>query len=130
MIRALLVDDHPAILWAVRRLLEQGSNVEVVGEARDGEEAIRELGRLKVDVVVLDIYMPKTDGFGVMRALARMPASPKVVVLSSNGSPGVKERIMAAGADAFVAKRNAFKELLPAIRAVISRGQDVATQAE
>lgn len=116
MIRALLVDDHPAILWTVRRLLEQGNNVQVVGEARDGEEAIRELDRLEVDVVVLDIYMPKTDGFGVMRALARMATRPKVVVLSSNGSPSVKERVMAAGADAFVAKRNAVKELLPAIR--------------
>lgn len=115
MIRALLVDDHPAILWAVRRLLEQGSNVEVVGEARDGEEAIRELMRLKVDVVVLDIYMPHIDGFGVLRALGRMAARPKVVVLSTHGSHAVKERVLAAGADAFVTKANAFKELLPAI---------------
>lgn len=116
MIRALLVDDHPAILWAVRRLLEQGSNVQVVGEARDGEEAIRELTKLEVDVVVLDIYMPNIDGFGVMRALGKMAKSPKVVVLSMNGASAVKERVLAAGADAVVSKRNAVKELLPAIR--------------
>lgn len=127
MIRALLVDDHPAILWAVRRLLEQSNKVEVVGEARDGDEAIRELANTKVDVVVLDLFMPNIDGFGVLRALARMAASPKVVVLTANGSHAVKERVLAAGADTFVSKANAYKELLPAIREAVGswkRGAD------
>lgn len=119
MIRALLVDDHPAILWAVRRLLEQDGNVEIVAEAHDGLEAMRELDKGEVDVVILDIYMPDTDGFGVLRALEKKETSPKVVVLSMSGSHGVQEKALAAGADAFVSKRRAVKELLPAIREAV-----------
>lgn len=119
MIRVVLVDDHPAILWAVRRLLQQSDDVEVVAEARDGEELLRELNTLEVDVVLLDIHMPRMDGFAVLKALKTMPQSPKVVVLTTNGSTAVQEKALSAGASAFVPKQVAYKELVPAIRRAV-----------
>lgn len=119
MIRALLVDDHPAIRHAVRRLLEGSGDVEVVAEAVDGEQALEEIERLEPDVVLLDIYMPRMNGFAVLQALREKLPRPKIVVLSMNGSDSTRQKALAAGAHAFVPKRAAYNELLPAIRVAV-----------
>ncbi len=120
MIRTLLVDDHPAILWAIRRLLEQSDDVHVAGEAQDGKEALRKLDGLDVDVVLLDIFLPEMDGFAVLEALEKMPERPTVLVVSANDTAAVEEKVRAAGADGFVPKAKAYKKLLPAIREIVA----------
>lgn len=120
MIRTLIVDDHPAILWAIRRLLEQSEDMQVVGEAQNGEEALRKLDGLDVDVVLLDIYLPQMDGFAVLKALDEMPESPTVLVVSANDAASTKEKVLALGADGFVPKEKAYQKLLPAIREVVA----------
>lgn len=120
MIQALLVDDHPAILWAMRRLLEQSDDVHVAGEAQDGEEALRKLDGLDVDVVLLDIFLPEMDGFAVLEALEKMPERPTVLVVSANDTATIEKKVRAAGADGFVPKAKAYKKLLPAIREVVA----------
>lgn len=69
MIEVLIADDEPPARAKLRLLLGQEEDVEIVGEARDGEEAIREVRRLRPQVVFLDIRMPQRDGFGVIEAL-------------------------------------------------------------
>ena len=121
MIRAVVVDDHTRLRQLVRRLLEHSGEIEVVGEASDREQALVQVIRLKPDVLLLDIHMPRLDGLGVLKALEQMLEHPKGVVLTLDGRNGVKERILAAGASALVPKRILFEELLPAIRAVMQR---------
>lgn len=72
MVRVLLVDDHPVFRHGMRSLLEAVPDVEVVGEGRDGSEAVELAGRLRPDVVVMDLNMPELDG---VEATRRSPAS-------------------------------------------------------
>lgn len=130
MIRALLVENHPTVRKMTRRLLERNADIEVVGEAADGEQGLQDIHRLQPDVVLLDIFMPRKDGISVLEALRASLKRPKVVVLSMNNTSGLRETVLAAGADAFVAKRRAVEQLLPTIRAVVQRGRDVATPTE
>ena len=120
MIRALLVDDHPGMRRAVRRLLERDGEVEVVGEVEDGEQALLVLDRLMPDVMLLDVNMPHMDGFEVLQTLRKKARRTKVVVLTMYGSADVRERALAAGAEAMVTKQRAYSELLPAIREAVA----------
>ena len=69
-LRVLVVDDEPLGRRAIRQLLLSQTDVEVVGEARNGREAVRLLQELKPDLVFLDVQMPEMDGFAVLRAIA------------------------------------------------------------
>lgn len=119
MIRALVVDDHARVRQLVRRLLESSGEVEVVGEAGDGEQALLQVQRLKPDVLLLDIHMPRLDGLGVLKALGQMVERPKVVVLTLDGRNGIREKVLAAGAGALIPKRMLFDKLIPAVRTVL-----------
>ena len=119
MIRALVVDDHPQVRQAVRRLLEYGGEVKVVGEADDGTKALLAIEELAPDIVLLDVNMPGMDGFAVLGALRYKSKAPKVVVLTMYGDSDMKARALAMGASAVVSKQRTYRELLPAIRAVV-----------
>lgn len=116
MIRTLIVDDHDTMRRVVRMLLERSGEVTVVAEAQDGAQALRAISEHKPDVVVLDIYMDRLDGFGVLNALQKMPVRPRVVMLSMNDSSAVAERALAGGASAFVPKKQAHARLLEAVK--------------
>jgi NarL family two-component system response regulator LiaR len=82
-ISVLIADDHPVVREGLRTFLSLQDDLDVAGEAADGEEAVAKVGELLPDVVVLDLVMPKLDGLGVLRALrTRVPAA-RVVVLTS-----------------------------------------------
>lgn len=117
MIRTLIVDDHDTMRRVVRLLLERSGEVKVVGEAKDGAQALRAIADQKPDVVVLDIYMDRLDGFEVLSALQKMPVRPQVVMLSMNDSSAVAEKALASGASAFVPKKLAHARLLDAVKA-------------
>lgn len=116
MIRTLIVDDHNSMRRVVRMLLERSGEVKVVAEAQDGAQALRAITEHQPDVVVLDIYMDRLDGFGVLSALQKMPHPPKVVMLSMNDSSAVADRALNSGASAFVPKKMAHAQLLNAVR--------------
>ena len=103
MARVLLVDDALYIRDVLRRALREAGH-EIVGEAGDGREAIVEFGRLRPDVVVLDIVMPEFDGLSVVRAVRRMDASARVVVHSAFAYPDKVVEAIEAGATTFVGK--------------------------
>jgi DNA-binding NarL/FixJ family response regulator len=103
-IRVLLVDDSPAFLRAAARWLGAEKALEVVGTARDGGEAIREVERLRPDLVMMDLRMARVSGIEATRAIKRLPDPPRVVIMTIE-EPSLHEPLVAAaGADGFVAK--------------------------
>jgi two-component system chemotaxis response regulator CheB len=101
--RVLLVDDSDASRAAVRAILEGACGATVVGTARDGEEALREALRLRPDLVLLDLHMPRMDGFTFLRLLMARQPTPVVVVSSQAGRSDVFKALELGALD-FVAK--------------------------
>ena len=103
-VRVLVVDDSAFARQVVRRVLERGDDIEVVGVARDGAEALEKIALTAPDVITLDLVMPEVDGLGVMAALPR-EGGPRVVVVSSAGaSTELGAAALAAGAVDLVEK--------------------------
>ncbi|MCL4515816.1 MAG: response regulator transcription factor [Firmicutes bacterium] len=117
-IKILVADDHSVLRAGLRLLLNAQPDMEVVGEAADGEDAVGKTLELKPDVVLLDISMPLVNGF---EALARIrggwPAA-RILVLSMHEDEGYLTKVLKAGAAGYVPKKAADTELLSAIRAV------------
>ena len=100
----LIVDDHPSFRATARALLES-EGFDVVGEARDGREALEQAELLRPEVILLDVQLPDTTGFEVARALAHSNGiGPVVVLVSSRDGSDYGEQISASGARGFVAK--------------------------
>ncbi len=121
-IRVLLVDDHAMLRQGLRNLLQNYGNVEVVGEAADGEEAVALATRLDPSVIVMDINMPKMNGIeATARIHGQAPHLP-IIGLSVNGLEH-GSAILRAGAKAFVSKEAAVDRLYVAILNVMSLGE-------
>jgi len=116
MIRTLIVDDHDSMRRVIRALLERSGDIEIVGEARDGVQALQAIANLSPHVVVLDIFMRRMDGFQVLAALSQARQHPRVVMLSMNDSSDMVQRALAGGASAFVSKKMAHAELVEAVK--------------
>ena len=110
-IRVLLADDTPAILRFLRFALEEDGRFEVVGEAADGAEAIQVTAAEHPDAVVLDLAMPVIDGLQAIPEIRRQSPDTKIVVLSGFLADDMEEQARAAGADGYLEKGSAFKEL-------------------
>ena len=124
MIRVLLADDQALLRGAFKVLLASEPDMEVVGEAADGQEAINQVRALRPDVVLMDIRMPRLDGLEATRAIARDPdlASTHVLILTTfEGDEYVFEAIR-AGASGFLLKECEPSELLQAVH-IIARGE-------
>lgn len=120
MIRVLLVDDHPRVRRAIRRLLERSGEVEVIAEAADGKQALEQLENSEPDAIILDVQMPRMDGFSLLERLKTCPARPKIIVLSMFTAAETRRNALAAGAHGFVAKQEAYHQLLPTLRAALA----------
>jgi DNA-binding NarL/FixJ family response regulator len=114
-IRILLVDDQAAIRRGLRMSLGLESDLDVVGEAGDGVEALKLAGELKPDVVIMDIEMPKMDGMKAAEELHTVAPGAAVVILSLHDSLVMRARAREAEA-AFVAKHEGVSALIAAIR--------------
>src|SRR5262249_46003733 len=121
--QVLLADDHTLFLDAVEKLIED--NCDVVGRAADGERLLAEAIRLKPDVVVLDMAMPRLNGLEATRQLKQSAPDTRIVFLTMNEDPDVAAEAFRAGASAYVLKRSAASELLAAIRDVARHGSYV-----
>ena len=101
--RVLIVDDHAGFRGLARRILEEGG-FDVVGEARDAAEALREARSLEPDLVLLDIHLPDGDGYQVSSELTGDPHPPAVVLTSTHEPDDVIPAVEASGARGFVPK--------------------------
>jgi DNA-binding NarL/FixJ family response regulator len=115
MIRVLLADDEELVRTGLRMILGAEPDLEVVGEAVDGEQALREVDELAPDVLLLDLRMPDVDGLGVLRRLP--PGAPPVVVLTTFDTDANVQEALAAGAAGFLLKDAPAAQLVAAIRA-------------
>jgi len=118
MIRVFIVDDQLLVRQGLRALLEMDSDIEVAGEAGDGEEAIARMAAGGIDVVLLDIRMPKKNGIEVLRELG--DALPPTLILTTFEDAQVVLDGIRAGARGFLLKDVSFEQLIGAIRAVHS----------
>jgi len=119
-VRILLVDDHPIVRQGLRTLLEGRSGWQVVGEASDGIEAFDKFDALQPDVVVLDLFMPGTDGFEVLRVMEKAGLRVASVVLTASESHPDYVQVVRLGARGLVLKGDTPEKLFSAIRAVAS----------
>ena len=125
-IRVLLVDDHPVVLRGLRALLGREPGLEIVGEALDGESAVRAARELAPDIVVTDISMPGLDGIEVTRQILQNAPRTRVVVLSMEADRLTMAEAFQAGASAYVSKCCPPEEIVSAVRAVAA-GQTYVT---
>jgi DNA-binding NarL/FixJ family response regulator len=105
-IRVLIVDDHAVVREGLRTFLDLQDGIEVVGEAGDGEQAVREAERLRPDVVLVDLVMPKLDGVQTMRALRERVPLARAVVLTSYLDDERLLPAIRAGAAGYLLKRS------------------------
>ncbi len=117
-IRVALVDDQQLVRAGFRMVLESQPDIEVVAEASDGEAAITELARVRADVVLMDVQMPRVDGISATRELLRSVDAPKVVVLTTFDNDDYVVQAIAAGASGFLLKDAPPEDLLSAVRTV------------
>ena len=117
-IRVILVDDHAVVRSGLRRVLEAGSDIEVVGEASNVRDAVFEVRARKPDVIVMDVVMPGTSGIeGTPLVLHEAPDA-KVLVLSMQDDPRYVREAFAQGASGYVLKEAADTEVVEAVRQV------------
>lgn len=117
-IRVVIADDHAVVRAGLTALFEAQTDVEVVGEASDGEEACQMVDALNPDVVVMDLTMPGTGGIEATKRIRQRDAAPKVLVLTMHDDPGFVRAAIDAGASGYLVKRAAGDELTTAVRRV------------
>jgi len=128
VVRVLVVDDHPVVRSGLVGMLGTCEDLDVVGEAADGEEALARVAALAPDVVLMDLRMPRLDGAGATaRIVAEHPAS-RVLVLTTYDTDGDIVRAVEAGATGYVLKDTPLPQLLDAVRAA-ARGETVLAPA-
>jgi DNA-binding NarL/FixJ family response regulator len=116
-IRVLIVDDHAVVREGLRTFLELQDGFEMAGEAADGEAGVRAAERLRPDVVLMDLVMPRLDGVGAMRELRRRLPSARVIVLTSFADDARLLPAIRAGAAGYLLKDVEPRELARAVRA-------------
>jgi DNA-binding NarL/FixJ family response regulator len=117
-IRILLADDHPVVRAGLRALLDAEPDMEVVGEAASGEEAVEQVRHVHPDIVVMDIAMPGGGGLEATRRLRDLGSEPRVLVLTVHAEERYLLPVLQAGASGYVRKSSAHTDLLEAIRRV------------
>jgi len=120
-IRVLIADDHGLMREGVKALLTATEDIDVVGEAEDGNEAVSEVRRLDPDVVLMDVAMPGLGGLEATLVIRKEKPDVKILVLTQYDDREYVSRFLKAGASGYVLKKAAAAELVAAIRAV-SRG--------
>ena len=121
-LRVCVVEDETLVRHGIRKLLELGGRVEVVAEARDGEEALLQIEQARPDVVLLDVRLPRLDGIGVLRALQGKSGAPPCLVLTTFDDREVTLAAIREGARGFLRKDVSLDQLLEAIETIASGG--------
>jgi len=116
----VMADDHSLVRSGIRKLLETRADFRVVGEASDGEEAVRLVVEKKPDIALMDIWMPRLSGIDATRRIGKRGLDTKVLVLSMHASRSYVEEVLRAGAAGYIVKSAAAEDLLEAIDTVRS----------
>lgn len=117
-VTVLIVDDHPLLRHGLRDFIGRNSRFKIIGEASDGEEALRQMACLKPQVAILDIDMPRLNGLETMRAIRQLPVPLKVIVLTMYKEEDMFNAAMDLGAKAYILKENAANDIVAALEKV------------
>ena len=120
MIRVVVVEDHHLVRQGIIKLLESANDLDVVGEADDGAQAIVLSKSLRPDVMILDLTMPQVDGFQTLAEIRKLELRPQIVILSMHADPGMIRQALQGGAVGYVIKQSVAEELIAAVRAAKS----------
>jgi DNA-binding NarL/FixJ family response regulator len=126
MIKVLIADDHPIVRQGLRQILSDIPDMEVAGEAVNGQEALDRVRAGDWDVLVLDITMPDRSGFDILKELKHEQPHLPVLVLSIHAEEQFAVRVLKAGASGYLTKENAPDELVKAIRKVVGGGKYIS----
>lgn len=127
MIKVLIADDHPIVRQGLRQILLGVPDMEVAGEAVNGQEALDQVRAGGWDVLVLDITMPDRSGFDILKELKYEQPHLPVLVLSIHSEEQLAVRVLKAGASGYLTKENAPAELIKAIRKVVGGGKYISS---
>ena len=116
MIKVLLVDDHDLVRSGISRMLADNPDIEVIGEAKNGEDAIEQVRRNPPDVVLMDIRMPGIGGLEATRKILRLNDAVRVVVVTGCADNPYPARVMQAGASGYITKGADIREIIRAVR--------------
>ena len=116
-LRILLVDDHATVRQGLKLMLEREPDLEVVGEASDGAEALERVSEVRADVIVMDLSMPGTSGLVATRRLKAARPDVAIVTLTRHADKTYLRELLRAGTLGYVLKKSPYNELLRAIRA-------------
>jgi len=132
MIRIVLVDDHTLVRTGLRLILEQQPDMEIAGEADDGERGLTLIKRVQPDIALVDVHMPRFSGVEVTERVRRAKLKTRVVILTMAGDAPFPRRLLDAGASGYLTKGCPADELLKAVRQVADGrryiGSDIAQQ--
>ena len=126
LIRVLLVDDHPVVRAGIEGILSSQTDIEVVGEASDGVEAICLNQTLQPDVILMDLQMPKMDGVTAIKAITEQANPPHILVLTTYDTDADIVRAIQAGATGYLLKDTPREDFFAAVRQV-AQGKSVLT---
>ncbi len=118
MIRVLMVDDHQLFRQGLRLMLMRAPDIEIVGEARDGKEAIEMAQRLQPDIILMDIEMPGMNGIEASQRLKQMGHPARILMLTMKTGQEDVRRAAQSGADGYVVKNSGRDELIQSIRSL------------
>ena len=127
-IRVLMVDDSPEFLRALSRLLSSDPEIQIVGQAYSARDALEKMGQTKVDLVLMDIKMPGTNGLEMTRRIKTQANAPLVLILTLYDSNEYRAAAKIVCADGFVSKLASHDELLPLIYRLFAISPGTATK--
>ncbi len=113
VIRTMLVDDSPEFLKIAKQMLASDPEIDLVGVALTGQDALVLAAGLQPDLILMDLIMPEMNGLEATRLVKAMPNAPIVIMLTGHDTPEYRSAAASAGADGFVYKPDLFHELLP-----------------
>jgi len=124
-IRVLIAEDHRTVREGLEMILKAQPDIEVVGEAGDGQAAVELAKALNPDIVIMDVSMPQLNGLKATRKLQRSLPNVKVLTLTRHKDDGYLQQLLRAGVSGYVLKQSSSTELLHAIRVIAGGGQYV-----
>lgn len=125
-VRVLVVDDHGPFLELICSILRKRAEMEIIGDASDGLEAVHKSEKLQPDLIILDIGLPHLNGIEAAKRILKLAPKPKIVFLSQESSPDIVRAALGTGALGYVAKSRASYDLLAAVEAVVQGKQFVS----
>ena len=118
MIKVLMVDDHIMVREGIKRIIDDTNDIDIVAEAASGEEALKALNNIGVDIVLLDISMPGKNGIQTLKEIKKHNPTMKVLMLSMHAEEQYAMRAIKAGASGYLTKDSASDKLVTAIRKI------------